>query len=143
MSTSPSAEQIREDWLHRLSDLVQNVKAWAEGLGWATKKINVTLTDSQIGRYSAPALLMQEDNVRMLLEPIARSAPGADGVVDLYLVPAYDDIASLYLYNNGWHVHYMFPGSATVATIRDAEARPLSLDSLRDVLEAMKEHAVQ
>ncbi len=48
-----------------------------------------------------PALLMQEGpSAGLILEPIARSAPGADGVVDLYLLPAYDDIASLYFYND-------------------------------------------
>jgi hypothetical protein len=57
-------------------------------------------------------------------------------------MPAYDDIASLYFYEADWHVHYMFPGTPTVATIRDSEARPLTMDSLREVLEEMKKHAV-
>ena len=76
---------------------MQTVQTWADALGWSTRQIEVTLTDSQIGKYKAPALLLQEDAIRILLEPIGRSAPGAEGVVDLYLMPAYDDIASLYL----------------------------------------------
>ena len=35
----------------------------------------------------------------ILLEPVA---PGTEGVVDLYLMPGYDDIASLYHYSNRW-----------------------------------------
>lgn len=143
MTSNPSAESIRIDWLHRLSALIQDVQTWAEELGWTTKKIELTLSDSLLGKYKAPALLMQDDSVRILLEPIARTAPGAEGVVDLYLMPAYDDIASLYLYNNGWHVHYMFPGTPMVGTIREAVAKPLSIDTLRDVFEAMKENAIQ
>jgi hypothetical protein len=142
MTPNGSLEQLRDNWLQRLSELVDNVQTWAKEIGWATKRIEVTLSDSQIGKYKAPALLLQDDSIRILLEPIARVAPGADGVVDLYLMPAYDDIASLYLYDGNWHVHYMFPAQPTVATIRDAEAKPLSSDTLREVLEAMKENAV-
>ena len=42
------------------------------------------------------------------MEPVARSSPGIEGLVDLYLLPAYDDIASLYHYSGKWHVHYYF-----------------------------------
>ena len=73
--------------------------------------------------------------------PIARAAPGADGVVDLYLMPAYDDIASLYYYGNRWHIHYMAEDAAVVAKRRDGQSRPLSKASLRKVLEELKSHA--
>jgi len=142
MSNSAS-EQLRDEWLRRLSGLIQNARDWASELGWATKEIEISKSDSRWGKYKAPALLLQEDNIRILLEPIASSAPGADGVVDLYLMPAYDDIASLYFYDNNWHIHYMFPESPTVGDIRDADSKVLSLQTLRNVLEAMKEHAVQ
>jgi len=143
MSAVPHADQLRDEWLERLSSLIQKVQTWADELGWSTRQIEVNVTDSQIGKYKAPALLLQEDAIRVLLEPIARSAPGAEGVVDLYLMPAYDDIASLYLHDDGWHVHYMFPESPTVGDIRDAASKPLSQVTLREVLDAMKHNAVQ
>jgi hypothetical protein len=99
------------------------------------------MEDSEIGTYKAPALLLQKDLVRILLEPIARSAPGTEGVVDLYLMPAYDDIASLYFYDGDWQLHYMSPTSPTVSTIRDAEHRPLTKDTLRSVLDEMSNNA--
>jgi hypothetical protein len=34
---------------------------------------------------------------RELLEPIGRPAPGIEGIVDLYLMPAYDDIEREFL----------------------------------------------
>lgn len=142
MSTAPHLDLLQGEWLQRLSDLIRTIQGWANELGWSTRQIEVTLNDSQLGKYRAPALLIQEDATRILVEPIARSAPGAEGVVDLYLMPGYDDIASLYLCEGGWNVHYMFPGTPTVATIPDAEARPLTRDSLREVLEEMKKHAV-
>jgi len=103
----------------------------------------VSLDDSELGSYKAPALLMQEGSVRVLLEPIARSAPGANGVVDLYLMPAYDDIASLYLGSDGWRLHYMFPGTPSTATIRDADSKPLAKETLAEVLCEMKKNAVE
>jgi hypothetical protein len=142
MATTEELDRLRSEWLERLSDLVESVQSWAEELGWATRQIEVALNDSQLGKYQAPALLLQEDAIRILLEPIARAAPGAQGVVDLYLMPGYDDVASLYFCDGDWSIHYMFPGSPTVATIRDAESKPLTQDSLCDVLEEMKKHAV-
>jgi hypothetical protein len=75
------------------------------------------------------------------VEPIGRSAPGAEGVVDLYLMPAYDDIASLFLYDGSWNLHYMFPGDPTGATIDEAKSRSLSEETFREVLEEMIKNA--
>jgi hypothetical protein len=142
MSNILSPEQLRTEWLDRLSKLIRIVQSWANAQGWATRQIEITLDDSQ-GKYKAPALLLQQETTRILLEPIAQSAPGTQGVVDLYLMPAYDDIASLYLYDDGWHLHYMFPGTPTVATISEAESKPLTKEALREVLEEMRKNAVK
>lgn len=88
-------EKLRDEWLSRLCALVDMVESWARELGWASRRIEKEMKDSEIGGYLAPALLIQKETSRVLLEPIARSAPAADGIVDLYLMPAYDDVASL------------------------------------------------
>jgi hypothetical protein len=99
------------------------------------------LDDARIGSHRVPALVMQADTVRIMLEPIGRSAPGAEGIVDLYLMPAYDDIASIYYYNGRWNLHYTF-GRPPVAQIREAEATPLSRESLERVLAELRQHAI-
>jgi hypothetical protein len=99
------------------------------------------MEDSKVGPYKAPALVLQRDTTRVLLEPIARTAPGTEGVVDLYLMPAYDDIASLYFYDGDWQLHYPFPRSPIVATVRDAGHKPLSMDSFKEVLDDMIKNA--
>jgi hypothetical protein len=97
------------------------------------------LDDSRIGRHVVPALLMQEDTCRILLEPIARSAPGAEGVVDLYLMPAYDDIAVLFYYSDRWNLHYnMDRGTNSVRPVSEAEAMPLSKEALAKVLDLLR-----
>jgi hypothetical protein len=135
--------QVRRAWVGLISELVSRVETWARELGWSTRRIEKTLDDSYIGRHRVAALLMQEELCRISLEPAGREAPGADGVVDLYLMPAYDDIASLYYYGGGWHLHYLAPEAALVASARQAAPLPVSKESLATVLEAMKRHAVQ
>ena len=132
-----NVDQLRNEWISRLSKLVDGVRDWAKELGWATRNIEKPMHDSQIGTYQAPALVLQKETTRVLLEPIARSAPGAEGIVDLYLMPAYDDIASLYFYNNRWNLHYWAEGTAAVATVREAPAKALSKRALREVLDEM------
>ncbi len=142
MSTSIEAEQLKNDWLSRLSVLINDVRTWAENLQWSTRQIEKTLEDTELGRHKVPGLLLQKDTTRILLEPIARQAPGADGVVDLYLLPAYDDIASLYPQDDGWQLHYMLPSQESVPTIREAESKPLSQTTFEEVVEEMLKNAI-
>lgn len=128
-------------WLDRVSTLVGQVEQWGKELGWATRRIDKSLDDSRIGKHQVPALLMQQDLCRVLLEPIGRSTPGTEGVIDLYLMPAYDDIASLYYYDDRWNLHDLFPGSNPVSTVREAEGVPLSKETLQTVLAEMMQNA--
>ena len=140
MALVENAAEVRDEWLGRLAALIRDVQTWADSLGWSTRQVEVSRDDWEIGKYKAPCLLLQQDAIRVLLEPIARSAPGADGVVDLYVMPAFDDIASLY-YNDGvWHVHYMFPVAPAESATFDATGKPLTKEVLRELLEEMKQH---
>jgi hypothetical protein len=130
----------RLEWLDRLAKLIDTVEGWAGDLGWSTKRVRKDLKDSEIGDYQTHALLQQEGITRVLLEPIGSSSPGTEGVVDLYLLPAYDDIATLLYYEGRWNLHYRAPGTPAVGDIHEAESRPLSKTSLRKVLEEMKQH---
>jgi hypothetical protein len=130
----------RARWIRRVSDLVDLVEAWAKELGWATRRIDKALDDSWIGKHRVPALLLQEDTCRIILEPIGRSAPKAQGVVDLYLMPAYDDIASLYFTRGRWNLDYLYEfRNRTRAGV--AAPVPLEKESFGKVLEEMKRHA--
>lgn len=136
--TAETANAIRDQWLARLTALVGTVRDWAVELGWSVREFNSSLDDSEIGTYDAPALLLQLETTRILLEPIARSAPGTEGIVDLYVMPAYDDIASFYFVDDEWRLHHTVPPSATV---RDGEAVILSKGTLQKVLEGMRWNA--
>lgn len=133
--------RARSSWMEKVNTLVDQIEAWAKELNWSTRRVEKKLDDSLIGDHHVPALLMQEDTCRVLLEPIGRSTAGAEGVVDLYLLPAYDDIATLYYYDQRWNLHYMFPNSKPVASVREAEALPLTKEALVKVLAEMKQGA--
>ena len=133
--------QERVVWIDRMRELVERVDQWAKEFGWSTRRLEKKLDDARVGSHRVPALIMQADTCRIMLEPVGRSAPGAEGVVDLYLMPAYDDIASIYHYEGRWNLHYMFPGLKPVASIREAESMPLSKESLGRVLTELKQNA--
>ena len=114
-----------DEWLRRLRDLLAQVKGWAEGSHWRTREIEKSMRDSVLGQYKAPAMLMQRDTVEVILDPVGRFAPGTDGVVDLYLLPAYDDIASLYFIDGGVEVALCVLRSSAatvVARVKQADA---------------------
>jgi hypothetical protein len=131
----------RDEWLRRLRDLLAQVKGWAEGSRWRTREIEKSMRDSILGQYKAPAMLMQRDTVEVILDPVGRFAPGTDGVVDLYLLPAYDDIASLYFIDGAWKLHYAFRAATVVARVKQADAMTLDEESLNWVLNEIAAHA--
>jgi hypothetical protein len=133
--------RVRAAWLERVNALVDQVETWAKELNWATRRVEKKIEDSFIGDHRVPALVMQEDTYRILLEPVGRSTAGAEGVVDLYLLPAYDDIATLFYYNERWNLHYVFPNTAPVASVREAEAMPLTKEALDKVLAELRQSA--
>ena len=141
-TASSSAEDVallRDEWLGRLRTLAADVKRWAEDLDWSTRIISKKMNDSRLGRYEAPALIMQKETTRAILDPIARFAPGTDGVVDLYLMPGYDDIATLSFSDGAWRLHHMLSGEAGAAA-SDLAHQPLTKETLARVLDEMTAH---
>jgi hypothetical protein len=134
-------DTTRNDWLRQLDELIRHVRGWAEASGWRTRVIDKSMRDSVLGTYKAPAMLMQRETVEVILDPIGRFAPGTDGVVDLYLLPAYDDIASLYSVAGAWRLQYAFrPNAATVGN-KPADAITLDDASFNRVLNEIATHA--
>jgi hypothetical protein len=137
-----AADALRDEWLADLGDLVRKVKSWAEQSGWKTREITKSMKDSVLGEYRAPALLMQRETVEVILNPVSRFVPGADGAVDLYLMPAYDDIASLYFTDGEWKLHYVFhDASEAVDKVPQSEALTLSEGTVVRVLDELVAHA--
>lgn len=135
-------EAVKAAWLGRMSALIDSVESWARELGWSTRRIEKAIEDPEIGDHKAPALLLQEETHRAILDPLARSASGVEGVVDLYLMPAWDDVARVYFQDGDWRVHHVARGTSNVPRFREATPLPpLTKETLRVVLDSMKDHA--
>ena len=73
--------------------------------------------------------------VRSRREMWSRTAPGGvDGIVDLYEMPAYEDITTLLHRDGRWHIWNARASGPN-------EARPLTRARLRDALAELTSHA--
>ena len=130
-------ETVKAEWLGRLDSLVDEVEGWARASGWRTRRIGKTLSERRLGTYRVPVLLMEKDTVEVVLNPV-RFVPGADGAVDLYEAPAYDDIASLYFEGDHWVVHYgERPDPLATHSEVEITPRPYSEQTIRSILDGM------
>ena len=130
-------------WTSLIEELSSDIESWAAAAGWSARRIPFRMADSLLGKHPIPALLLQNGTCKILLEPVTRSSSQTDGVADLYLMPAYDDIASLYHNLGEWKLHYMFDGDPDVATIRHARSLDLNSETFLRVLSEMERHAEQ
>ena len=81
---------------------------------------------------------MEKDTVEVVLNPVARFVPGANGAVDLYVAPAYDDIASLYLEGDHWVLHYADrPDPMATGSVIEIKPQPYSETTIRKILDGM------
>ena len=137
MSTN-EIEAVKKEWVSRLSNLIDTIKNSAEESGWRTRRIDKTITERELGSYKVPVLLMEKDTVEVVLNPVARFVPGAEGAVDMYLAPAYDDIASLYFEGGQWMLHYAErPNPFATQSVIEMKSRPYSNEAIIATLEGM------
>src|SRR5437762_11728992 len=95
-------QQVRDEWVRAVEELVSNVEAWCKARDWPTRRIEKRMEESRIGGYVVPALLIQADLVKLMLEPAARFVSGAEGVLDLYRMPQYGETASILRRDGKW-----------------------------------------
>ncbi len=132
----------RNEFQKRVEALVEQVRKWVEPHEWVTKVYPKKMRDVEGQAYQAPALFLQKGPTRLLLDPIAYDVPGAEGVVDLYLMPTYDDMASLYFEKETWTIHYPFPPDPReTRSVIEAQALLLSEDAINKVLDSIAAHA--
>lgn len=126
--------KLLREWLALLTPLLDSIERWADELGWAKRRVQKLMEGDGIGDYLAPALLLQEDMIRIAVDPIGRSAPGTDGIVDMYLMPAYDDIARFHYHGARWHLRSIMEGGSAG---REFTSKPLSKKVFREILDGI------
>lgn len=139
----PNWEELQKAWVERMIGLVDQVEGWAKEMDWRTRRIPKRLRDSRIGDHTVPGLLMQHEYTQAMLDPMGASAPsdegpGVEGVVHLYILPAYENIARLF-YTDHWLIDVgekpdLFLGTNVGVRISD----PLSRETFQRALTRLK-----
>jgi hypothetical protein len=134
-------EQVRDEWVRAVEQLITDVEAWCEANGWPTRRIEKHIEESKIGEYAVPALLIQVDLVKLMLEPGARFVSGdAEGVLDLYRMPEYADSARFFRQGGKWHFFAVVTDDSHHQPDSDVVGMPGTLDqtSFTDLVRLLK-----
>ena len=129
----------RGQWQAEVDELVRQIAEWADPEEWVTKRYPKRMRDADGTVFEVPSLVLQKGPTRLLLDPIGYDAPGSEGVVDLYLMPTYDDASTLCLVGGQWQIHHVFHD-------QPADSKPevleLSRETINQVLDEIAAHAV-
>ena len=132
----------RDVWKERLEALFAQVKNWVEPHDWVTRTYPKRMREFDQSVFEVSALVLQRGPMRLILDPVAYDAPGCDGVVDLYLMPTYDDMAVLILVDGVWQIEYDFSQAPGAQRNEDPIGVELTETSLNRVLDEIAAHAV-
>lgn len=98
-------EMVLEEWMSAIETVESQAEGWATEADWRCQRVNKTVSESLLGTYQAPQLLMFAAPSLYVLDPVARFVPGGQGSFDLAIQPSYH-ATSLYRSDNGvWYVH--------------------------------------
>jgi hypothetical protein len=98
-----TAQNQREQWLDRVSRLVDQIEAWAEARGWSTHRDVKAIEERDLGRYTVPTLRVRTPQGEVHVNPIARRIMGADGRVDIEAWPSLNRV-KLVPVVDGWRI---------------------------------------
>ncbi len=136
---TPTADPVavRDEWVAAVAALVERVEGWCKELDWATRRAPKTIKDDDpLGPYEVPMLRMQYWDVQLMLDATSRFGVRNDGQCDLYVMPAYDDLAVVYRRQGAdWFVRERKPGGL-------GDEYPFTRDSLQRMAEVLRgQHA--
>jgi hypothetical protein len=96
---------VLEEWMQAIVGIEGQAEGWSAEAGWRSRRVDKKITESLIGTYAAPQLLIFAEPNLYVLDPLARFVPGGQGSFDLAIQPSYQT-TSLYRDDSGkWHVH--------------------------------------
>ena len=96
---------VLEEWMHAIVAIEGEAEGWSAEAGWRSRRVSKNLSESLIGTYEAPQLLIFAEPNLYVLDPLARFVPGGQGSFDFAVQPSYQT-TSLYRDDSGkWYVH--------------------------------------
>jgi hypothetical protein len=127
----------------QVETVVRDFEVSLSGQDWSIRRDPKRMRDEFGKVYSVLSLTLIKGPVRLLLDPNGYDIPGADGVMDLYLLPPYDPVATLYLEDGQWFIHSPFPSALDAAEDPTRWTRSnLTKESISHTLGSIVDHAV-
>ncbi len=96
-------DRKRDDWLAKVRDLMDSIKAWAEQRRWFVDEQEKAVEEDRVGRYMVPTLFIQAPGGKIHVEPIGCDIIGAQGRVDIEAFPSLKRLL-LVLVNGEWKI---------------------------------------
>lgn len=134
----------RRRFQQRVEELIARFEKDLDRGEWILRRYPKRFRDEALDEvFEVPALYMQKGPTSLLLDPIGYDAPGAEGSVDIYQMPAYDPMATLYFEGGQWMFYYPPPRDDLSFPPKDEpQGFPLSAETINQVLNSIVEHAV-
>jgi hypothetical protein len=97
-------EQVRDEWVEAVEKLITEAEGWARRREWTTKRDAKRVEEDRLGPYTVPRLLVHAVFGRFVLDPVCRFVPGAEGLVDFYVMPSWDSL-TIVRDRGLWYLH--------------------------------------
>ncbi len=130
-------------FIEQVEAVASEFEASLIGQDWLTWRDPKRMRDETGEIYSVVSLTLMKGPVRLLLDPNGYDIAGTEGVIDLYLLPPYDPVATLYLEDGAWFLHSPFSSRLnSIAQPGGWNRSPLTPESILKVMESIAENAV-
>jgi hypothetical protein len=106
---TPELQARRDDWLRRVTALVEQISQWSREAGWAVELGRETIEERLLGRYEAPAARVQLPagdlpERAVLVVPISSQTSGGNGRVDIEGYPTLSRVRLIGTEHGDWTV---------------------------------------
>jgi hypothetical protein len=99
-----ACDEVRDNWVASVNDLAHDVESWAREHGWEITQTPHEQKELRVGTYTIPYMEIDGPDGKVMLEPIARYHPDADGRVDLFAWPSHYRVQLLRKEGQGWFI---------------------------------------
>jgi hypothetical protein len=131
------------DFASEVENVVRQFEAVVAEMEQLGRRDEKRMRDETGGVYSVQSLTIFMGSMRLLLDPNGYDLPGCDGAIDLYLLPPYDPVATLYLEHGEWFLHSPdLTSQESIAHPINWKRSALSSESIANLLESIEKHAV-
>lgn len=95
-------EALRDEWIAAVEKIADDAESWATEQGWFVHRDRKTITESRLGAYEVPVLMIRTPAGRLVLDPGERHVGGgATGRIELSAFPSYEFVV-LVRTDAGW-----------------------------------------